>query len=106
MRYKCLQRPYPPVHVVTNLANVHVSFGPDGVLDSVVAARQVSLPHETIENCVEALPQFTGKGGVAKVVIREGEPFPIEGAAEELAPAEGSKKNKPKAKPKVPAATA
>ena len=98
MRYKCLQRPYPPVHVVTNLANVHVSFGPDGILDSVVAARQVSVPHETIEKCVEALPQFTGKRGVEKVVIREGEPFPVEGEAERPSKAEKpANDKKPKA---------
>ncbi len=66
--YRCTQRPFPGIHVVSPICNVYVSFDQDGRLDTVEAGRTAGVPHELIEQAVEAMPAFTAR---KPTIVRE-----------------------------------
>ncbi len=72
--YRCTERPFPGIHMVSPICNAYLTFDQEGKLDSFEVARMVGVPHELIEETIEALPAFTGKGkSGGKTIVRDSE---------------------------------
>ena len=62
MIYVCTERPYPSVQVVNPTVNAVFAFGGGGRLDTLELAQVRHLPYEWIDEAVEAMPEFQGRG--------------------------------------------
>jgi len=62
MVYVCTERPYPSVQVLSPIVNAVFAFGGGGRLDTLELAQVRHLPFEMIDQAIEAMPEFKGKG--------------------------------------------
>jgi hypothetical protein len=59
MKFVCKERPYPFIELTTQpYQGKHVSFMPDGELDTLVIARRIGACDAAIEEAVRAHPAF------------------------------------------------